>query len=646
MRIRGYALACVLLSFSCFAGSLPGAQLAHQWTFNGFPTDSVGEAHGFFLGGATIENDRLYVDGIVGTRFLTRPLGQELGAKTLVAWVSPSNTFQKGGSVLTVENNANGDVFDGIVYAEQVDGQWMAGSEFWQRSVLDNGGAPEILSEPDQILVAIVYAEDGSIQIYRNGELYADATSATKGTLVTFPASSMVQIGARHGTNPSVFDGWIDEARIYDGVLDAGEVQDLYDLGPETLPNEPPPEPTLSLLHQWTFEDDTADDSVGQAHGQLFGGTAIADGRLYIDGTPASRMLTGPLGEAIGPRTLISWVSLATLSPLPGSILTIENNANGDVFDGIVYAERVPGQWMAGSNGWSRSVLDNGGLPETAVEPERVMLAIAYAEDNTIAIYRDGALYADPAATSMDTLVWYGADSVVQIGARHGAHEDVIKAWIDEARIYDGALDGDAIRDIYEEGPAGSTEAPLPPTNLVATGGNEQVSLAWLAPEAGPAPTGYEVFRGATSIASVLAPTMSYEDGDEVLIPGTPYCYTVRSKVVTRTSAPSNESCGTPTGSTEPVFHRGDSNADGQFNITDGIYVLNFLFLGGPTPPCLESANPNDDLQINITDGIYILNFLFLGGPEPASPGPGGKACGPDPTGSVSNLGCESYTDC
>ncbi|MGQ9588842.1 MAG: PKD domain-containing protein [Planctomycetota bacterium] len=99
-------------------------------------------------------------------------------------------------------------------------------------------------------------------------------------------------------------------------------------------------------------------------------------------------------------------------------------------------------------------------------------------------------------------------------------------------------------------------------------------------------------------------------------------------------------------GPPKPIFHRGDANADGGINITDGIYILNYLFLGGPGPPCLEAANPNDDDAVNITDGIYVLNFLFLGGPAPADPGPADRPCGPDPAGSPSDLGCASYTAC
>ena len=77
-------------------------------------------------------------------------------------------------------------------------------------------------------------------------------------------------------------------------------------------------------------------------------------------------------------------------------------------------------------------------------------------------------------------------------------------------------------------------------------------------------------------------------------------------------------------------FRRGDSNASGDLNITDGVFVLNYLFLGGPEPTCQDAADSDDNGQLNITDGVRILNYLFLGGPAPPAPGP--DTCGPDPT--------------
>ena len=89
------------------------------------------------------------------------------------------------------------------------------------------------------------------------------------------------------------------------------------------------------------------------------------------------------------------------------------------------------------------------------------------------------------------------------------------------------------------------------------------------------------------------------------------------------------------------VFLRGDADGTGVTNITDGIYVLNFLFLGGDDPPCADAADADDSGVINITDGIYILNFLFLGGDDPPPPL---RTCGVDPTDDA--VGCAQSPVC
>jgi hypothetical protein len=98
----------------------------------------------------------------------------------------------------------------------------------------------------------------------------------------------------------------------------------------------------------------------------------------------------------------------------------------------------------------------------------------------------------------------------------------------------------------------------------------------------------------------------------------------------------------------ETQFHRGDPNSDGTTNISDGLAIFDFLFLGGTAPRCRESADVNNNGSIDITDGVYLLNWLFLGGPEPAAPGPTTAPCGldPDPPASPADLGCEAYGHC
>ena len=94
------------------------------------------------------------------------------------------------------------------------------------------------------------------------------------------------------------------------------------------------------------------------------------------------------------------------------------------------------------------------------------------------------------------------------------------------------------------------------------------------------------------------------------------------------------------------VFHRGDANADGEYDISDAQTVFGYLFLGRATPPCLEAADFEDNGEIEITDGIAILGNLFLGNRNPALPGAVGAACGPDQTDSVKGLGCARYEHC
>jgi subtilisin family serine protease len=54
--------------------------------------------------------------------------------------------------------------------------------------------------------------------------------------------------------------------------------------------------------------------------------------------------------------------------------------------------------------------------------------------------------------------------------------------------------------------------------------------------------------------------------------------------------------------------------------IQDVVYLLNYLFCGGPAPGPNECGDVNCDGTIDITDVIYLINYLFVGGPAPGCP--------------------------
>ncbi len=64
-------------------------------------------------------------------------------------------------------------------------------------------------------------------------------------------------------------------------------------------------------------------------------------------------------------------------------------------------------------------------------------------------------------------------------------------------------------------------------------------------------------------------------------------------------------------------FLRGDANGDGVINVADAMYIINYLFTGGPAPDPLEAGDANCDGTVNIADAMHLINYLFAGGPPP-----------------------------
>jgi hypothetical protein len=80
----------------------------------------------------------------------------------------------------------------------------------------------------------------------------------------------------------------------------------------------------------------------------------------------------------------------------------------------------------------------------------------------------------------------------------------------------------------------------------------------------------------------------------------------------------------------------------------DAFAVFDYLFLGGQEPACREAADANNDAMVEISDGIQLLGYLFLGSTPLAEPGPPPAPCGlgPDPRGGVGDVGCAVCEGC
>jgi len=66
-------------------------------------------------------------------------------------------------------------------------------------------------------------------------------------------------------------------------------------------------------------------------------------------------------------------------------------------------------------------------------------------------------------------------------------------------------------------------------------------------------------------------------------------------------------------------YLRGDPNSDGKKTVSDVIYLINYLFKGGPAPDPVSLGDANCDDKVTVSDVIYLINYLFKGGDPPCS---------------------------
>lgn len=180
---------------------------------------------------------------------------------------------------------------------------------------------------------------------------------------------------------------------------------------------------------------------------QLVGATFESGGLRVKDGTYAK--VTGyTQPQPVTEKTLVAWVKLQNLDVRGGSALTLDSTTV-DAFDGLVYAEKVPKQWMAGSTGFSRTGPVDAMFGNETATDQIVQICAIYRKDPQgckVSLYRNGimigqSVYKAPLWTFQpsEMQVFFGKRHHVDGGTRH------MDALIIAAAIYDVALQQDSI---------------------------------------------------------------------------------------------------------------------------------------------------------------------------------------------------------
>ncbi len=152
-----------------------------------------------------------------------------------------------------------------------------------------------------------------------------------------------------------------------------------------------------TLVGHWTFErGEELEDHTGHFGDiELNGGAEVEKGQLVL-GANKWAITTGYKGPEIKEKTLAAWVYIDDLDITHGAPIAIQQT-DADSFDAIVYAERQPRQWMAGSSNFKRTQDADPGFKEKETG-KLVYMAISYEDDGGqahVRIYRNSELIGD-----------------------------------------------------------------------------------------------------------------------------------------------------------------------------------------------------------------------------------------------------------
>lgn len=210
-------------------------------------------------------------------------------------------------------------------------------------------------------------------------------------------------------------------------------------------------------IARWDFESDL-NDTIGTAHGTARDGARIEAGALVVK--QQGHVITAPLKQSIKQKTLEAWVQLENLDQRAGGVMTIQT-PDGVVFDAIVFSEQHPRQWMAGSNGFSRTQAFDGPQEQEAAG-RAVHFAIAYHEDGRVVGYRDGQPYGKP-YKSNGPQEFKAGEAVIGFGIRHlpAGGNRMLAGKILRAQLYDRALSAEEIQATSRSAPYFVTETQI-----------------------------------------------------------------------------------------------------------------------------------------------------------------------------------------
>lgn len=217
----------------------PGPAPIGHWTFDVDAFDHIGGLAAKSPAEARYENGHL--EAAKSVSISSASIRKEVREKTLEAWVTVRQPLKDHVSVFQIMNQSGyrGAAADGIQFAGGTNRQWRNLSTASFRTE-DVKGEKEETAPEGQVHIAITYATDGTIRIFRNGRPYGSPyrpDAGPSGELQTYAAGDAI---VRFSATSALA---LNEARLYDVALSPEQVAASYGGGP--LPSLAPKDTPL-----------------------------------------------------------------------------------------------------------------------------------------------------------------------------------------------------------------------------------------------------------------------------------------------------------------------------------------------------------------------------------------------------------------
>jgi len=67
------------------------------------------------------------------------------------------------------------------------------------------------------------------------------------------------------------------------------------------------------------------------------------------------------------------------------------------------------------------------------------------------------------------------------------------------------------------------------------------------------------------------------------------------------------------------IYFCGNADNRGSVDIDDVVFLISYIFAGGPSPDPLDSGDADCSQAVDIDDVVYLIAYIFSGGPEPCA---------------------------